>query len=77
MGQVGMFGGIPRESISPLRLQMLTARQGLAKMGERFGWNIEERLHRPAQVYFRQLNILHAQRRTVRFKGVLLWGTET
>ncbi len=57
-----MFRGVVGESILPLGLRMLTARKGLAKMGERFGWNMEERLNGPTQVLLRQLDLFHAQR---------------
>ena len=47
-------------------------------MGERFGRDIEKGLDRPTQVLLRQLHLFDAQRRTVRFKRVLLVrGTET
>src|SRR6185312_10980621 len=63
--------------IAPLRLCLLAARQGLAKMGERFGWDVEEGLNRPTQVLLGQLDLFYAQRRTVCFKSILLVrGTE-
>ena len=72
-----MYRGVARESIAPLRLRLLTARDGLAKMGECFGWDIEEGFDRPTQVLLGQLNLFYAQRRTVSFKRVLLVrGTE-
>ena len=76
-GQVRMYGRVASEVIAPFRLRLLTAWHGLAKMRERFRRDIEEGLDRPTQVLLRQLHLFHAQRRTVRFKRVLLVrGTE-
>ena len=73
-----MYRRVASESIAPFRLRLLAARQGLAKMGERFRRDVEEGFDRPTQVLLRQLHLFYAQRRTVRFKRVLLVrGTET
>ena len=57
-----MVSGVVGEPILPLGLRMLTARKGLTKMGERLGWDMEERLNGPTQVLLRQLDLFHTQR---------------